>query len=256
MSVRGIYRILDSMNRILVIGDIHGAFKALQQILERADIGENDRLIFLGDFVDGWSQSFEVIQFLTGLEEKMKCIFIKGNHDRLCQQWLAKNISDETWVANEGRATVKSYHHQSETDKLHHLQFFGRMKDYYVDDDNRLFIHAGFSSQSGPSKEHYSSNYSLDRTLWEMALCMDKGLRIDSLFYPKRLKLFSEIYVGHTPTLNYNSFEPMNAVNVWNLDTGAGFIGRLSVMDIYSKQFWQSDTVESLYPDETGRNGN
>lgn len=243
------------MNRTLVIGDIHGAFKALQQIIERADIRENDRLIFLGDFVDGWSQSFEVIQYLADLEKKMKCIFIKGNHDLLCQQWLEKNISDETWAANEGRATVKSYQHQSESDKLYHLQFFGRMQNYYIDDDNRLFIHAGFSSQRGPCKEHYISNYSLDRTLWEMALCMDKGLRKDSVFYPKRLKLFNEIFIGHTPTLNYDSFEPMNAINVWNLDTGAAFTGRLTVMDINSKQFWQSDTVESLYPEEPGRNG-
>jgi serine/threonine protein phosphatase 1 len=52
------------MNRTLVIGDIHGAFKALQQIIEKAAVKETDQLIFLGDFVDGWSQSFEVIQYL------------------------------------------------------------------------------------------------------------------------------------------------------------------------------------------------
>ena len=52
------------MNRTLVIGDIHGSFKALQQIIEKAAVNETDQLIFLGDFVDGWSQSFEVIQYL------------------------------------------------------------------------------------------------------------------------------------------------------------------------------------------------
>ncbi|MEP7106418.1 MAG: metallophosphoesterase family protein [Ferruginibacter sp.] len=244
------------MFRTFVIGDIHGGFKALKQILERAAVQENDKLIFLGDFVDGWSQSFEVIQYLVELEKKMKCIFIKGNHDQWCQLWLEKNIHDENWLFSGGKATIKSYLQQSEADKLNHLQFFRCMRNFYIDDDNRLFIHAGFSSQQGPYKERYSSNYSLDRTLWEMALCMDKNVKKDSLLYPKRLKLFNEIFVGHTPTLHYNCFEPMNAINVWNLDTGAAFSGRLTIMDIHSKQFWQSDIVQILYPDEPGRNRN
>ena len=46
--------------RKLVVGDIHGGYKALLQILERANVTPEDRLIFLGDYVDGWSQSAEV----------------------------------------------------------------------------------------------------------------------------------------------------------------------------------------------------
>ncbi|CEN50774.1 hypothetical protein CCAN11_2200005 [Capnocytophaga canimorsus] len=34
--------------RTLVIGDIHGAYKALVQVLERAKIQKDDFLIFLG----------------------------------------------------------------------------------------------------------------------------------------------------------------------------------------------------------------
>jgi len=244
------------MNRTLVIGDIHGASKALQQIIERAAVHETDQLIFLGDFVDGWSQSFEVIQYLIELEKKIKCVFIKGNHDLWCQQWLEKNIEDEAWLFNGGRATFTSYQPRSEAEKLLHLSFFQRMENYFIDEENRLFIHAGFSSLHGPYKEHYSSNYSWDRTLWEMALCMDKRIKKESVLYPKRLKLFSEIYIGHTPTLYYDNFEPMNAVNVWNIDTGAAFNGRLSILDVDSKKFWQSDVVQNLYPDETGRNRN
>ncbi|MEO6733338.1 MAG: metallophosphoesterase [Ferruginibacter sp.] len=242
------------MNRKLVIGDIHGALKALEQIIEKAAVKESDQLIFLGDFVDGWSQSYEVIQYLIELEKRIKCVFIKGNHDLWCQQWLEKRALNETWLFNGGRATFNSYQHHTEADKLNHLQFFQRMENYYIDEDNRLFIHAGFSSLHGPYMEHYSSNYSWDRTLWEMALCLDKRIHKDSLLYPKRLKLFNEIYIGHTPTLQYDSFEPMNAVNVWNMDTGAGFHGRLSILDIHTKQFWQSDVIQNLYPEETGRN--
>ncbi|CAN5770126.1 metallophosphoesterase family protein [soil metagenome] len=242
------------MNRTFVIGDIHGAYKALKQIIEKAGVEDTDQLIFLGDYVDGWSQSFEVIEYLMQLEKRMKCVFIKGNHDLWCQQWLDKNILDETWIYNGGKATFKSYQNRSAVDLLEHFEFFKRTQNYVIDDENRLFIHAGFSSLHGPYKEHYSSNYSWDRTLWEMALCLDSRLKRNSILYPKRLKLFSEIYIGHTPTLHYDTFEPMNAANVWNVDTGAAFNGRLSILDVHSKQFWQSDVVQNLYPDETGRN--
>lgn len=76
------------MSRTLVIGDIHGGFKALIQVLEKANVGVNDTLIFLGDYVDGWSQSIEVLDFLIALSQKQKCIFIKGNHDELLLDWL------------------------------------------------------------------------------------------------------------------------------------------------------------------------
>ena len=50
--------------RTLVIGDIHGGLRALHQVLERAAATPKDRLVFLGDYVDGWSQSPQVLDFL------------------------------------------------------------------------------------------------------------------------------------------------------------------------------------------------
>ncbi|MCW3092210.1 MAG: serine/threonine protein phosphatase 1 [Ferruginibacter sp.] len=106
----------------------------------------------------------------------------------------------------------------------------------------------------GPQKEFHLSNFTWDRTLWEMALTMDKRIKKDSLLFPKRLQIFNEIYIGHTPTLYYNVDIPMQGCNVWNIDTGAGFTGKLTVMDINNKQYWQSDFVKNFYPHETGRN--
>jgi serine/threonine protein phosphatase 1 len=105
----------------------------------------------------------------------------------------------------------------------------------------------------GPIKETYSSNYSWDRTLWELSLALDPQLPKDSIFYPKRLKLFSEIYIGHTPTTNYNISTPVNRANLWNVDTGAGFRGPLSAVEVHTKQVYQSDPAFTFYPDEKGR---
>jgi serine/threonine protein phosphatase 1 len=240
--------------RTFVIGDIHGALKALEQLMEKINVQPADMLVFLGDYVDGWSQSAQVIDYLAALDKIHPCIFIKGNHDAWCEAWLGGDVADSEWLFHGGLQTVKSYASFSSQQKEAHLAFFNRMRNYYIDEANRLFVHAGFSSMHGPAKERHETNFLWDRTLWEMALAMDKKMLKHSKQFPKRLLLFNEIYIGHTPTLNYDETAPMHACNVWNIDTGAAFKGSLTAMDIETKAFWQSDVVQQLYPGEKGRN--
>jgi len=242
------------MKRTFVIGDIHGALNALTQLIERIVPEPGDRLIFLGDYVDGWSQSAEVIAYLMQLESRFLCVFIKGNHDIWCEDWLLGKPADMTWLVHGGSATIDSYRACSEKEKQEHAAFFGRMYDYYVDEQNRLYVHAGFSSLHGPAYERYSNNCAWDRTLWELALAVNNRIEPGSIFYPKRLSLFKEIYIGHTPTLGYGTDMPMNGCNVWNLDTGAAYYGKLSAMNPETKAIYQSDIVQTLYPGEMGRN--
>jgi len=242
------------LKRTLVIGDIHGGLKALIQVMNRAAVLADDTLIFLGDYVDGWSESAAVIEYLIKLDERQHCVFIKGNHDEWCQDWLRTGLADKNWLFHGGQETVKSYALVDDATRQQHLQFFERMKLYETDQKKRLFIHAGFTSMHGPQNEFYTSNFSWDRTLWEMAITFDKKIDRDSVLYPKRLKLFTEIYIGHTPTLYYEQTTPMNGCNVWNIDTGAAFTGPLTIIDVDTKMFWQSDPVKNLYPAESGRN--
>ena len=242
------------MSRTIVIGDIHGALKALDQLLTKIAPQIQDKIIFLGDYVDGWSESAQVVQYLIQFDRMHHCIFLKGNHDAWCEQWLRGEPADQEWLFHGGKSTVNSYANFSQEERATHLEFYNRMRNYFVDDTNRLYIHAGFSSMHGPEKEHYETNYFWDRTLWEMALAMDKKAKKDSKLYPKRLLLYKEIYIGHTPTLNYDIDIPMQAINVWNIDTGAAFLGKLTAIETETKEFWQSDIVQQLYPNEKGRN--
>lgn len=242
------------MKRSLVIGDIHGGLKAVHQLFKKATVTTADKLIFLGDYVDGWSESAGVVDYMIELSKTHSCVFIKGNHDAWCEEWLRTGGADPTWLFHGGQETVDSYATAGTAKKLLHLNFFTQMPYYYIDEQNRLFIHAGFTSMHGPKNEFHNSNFSWDRTLWETALVMDKRIKKDSVLFPKRLKLFNEIYIGHTPTQYYNVDEPMQGCNVWNLDTGAAFYGKLSMMDIETKKFWQSGPVHMLYPAELGRN--
>lgn len=240
--------------RTLVFGDIHGGYRALEQLLVRAEVSLEDTLIFLGDYVDGWSESAQVISRLLELSQKHHCVFIKGNHDVWCENWLKHGVSNAVWVKHGGKETIESYANFTISEKRIHQQFFEKMSLYYVDNHRRLFLHAGFTSMHGVQREVHKETFYYDRTLWEMALTMDSRITSDSDLYPKRLKHYNEIYIGHTPTIYYNKYEPMNAANVWNIDTGAAFTGKLSVMDLETKKVYQSDTLMDLYPNELGRN--
>ncbi|EDM44357.1 serine/threonine protein phosphatase [unidentified eubacterium SCB49] len=240
--------------RTFVVGDIHGGLKALVQVLERTPYSKKDRFIFLGDYVDGWSDSAPVISFLLKFSEHQKCIFLRGNHDELLTGYLETGEANPMWLEHGGVSGKESYDALSENDKQHHILFFRNLENYFIDKKNRLFCHAGFANIYGPEHEYYSNTVYWDRTLWEMVCSLDPSLSPEDSKYPKRLKNFKEIYIGHTPTTKIDRTVPTNFANVWNIDTGAAFLGPLTILDIDSKEFWQSDAVAQLYPNEKGRN--
>jgi serine/threonine protein phosphatase 1 len=240
-----------------VIGDIHGGLKALLQVLKKINCDENDTLIFLGDYVDGWSESPAVLDFLIDLQKKQNCVFIRGNHDELLLDWLLgnnENIDEKLWFQHGGEATVLSYQKIDAATKEKHIHFLQSLQNYYLDNENRLFIHAGFTNMRGVENEFFKAAFYWDRTLWETALAMDNQLSKDAITYPNRLKIYKEIYIGHTPVTKIDETIPVNKACVWNVDTGAAFKGTLTIMDVDTKEFWQSDSLPGLYPNEKGRN--
>ncbi len=241
------------MKRTLVIGDIHGGLRALLQVLERAEVTTNDTLIFLGDYVDGWSESPQVLDFLIDLKTKHNCIFIKGNHDDLLLDWF-RGKENDLWHQHGGEATILAYSLLPEEVKNRHIGFIENLDNYYLDNENRLFVHAGFTHINGVANEFYPSLLFWERTLWEMAVALDKSIAKDDINYPKRLTLYNEIYIGHTPVSRLGKTTPVQMANVWNIDTGAAFKGPLTILDVDTKQFWQSEPLPDLYRGEIGRN--
>src|SRR5690606_19326931 len=95
--------------RTLVIGDIHGALKAVEQVFERAGVQPDDTLIFLGDYMDGWSDSYHTLSYLIELSRRQRCIFLRGNHDDLCHRWLQGETLSQEWYIHGGQATIEAY---------------------------------------------------------------------------------------------------------------------------------------------------
>lgn len=259
------------MAKTFVMADIHGSYKALVQCLERSGFDKKeDTLIQLGDIADGWSQVYECVDELLSIDN---LIPIKGNHDDWFWQWIMTGVHPQKWKQG-GEGTLKSYCNtlgkniQVTTAGLEtdlnpadlpeiHRRFFYLQHLYYIDDDNRCFVHGGFNRHVS-FKEQDPFIYYWDRDLWYSALSFAATIRgngaSDTPRVLKTVDKFKEIYIGHTATTAWGKDTPMQGGNIWNLDTGAGFKGKLTIMDIDTKEFWQSDSVQELYKDEKGRN--
>lgn len=240
--------------RTFVVGDIHGGYKALKQVFQKVPFSENDQFIFLGDYVDGWSEPVETVSFLIDFSNEYHCVFLKGNHDELLQSYMKTKNALPLWLVHGGASTKERYDALSEEEWERHFRFFESLNNYFIDTENRLYCHAGFANVKGPQFEYHNHTPYWDRSLWEMVCAMDHSLPMENDRYPKRLRLFKEIYIGHTPVTRIGKENPVNFANVWNIDTGAAFKGSLSVIDIDTKEFWQSNPVWTLYPGENGRN--
>jgi serine/threonine protein phosphatase 1 len=245
------------------MGDIHGAYKALQQCLERSGFNrQQDLLIQLGDIADGLGEVYECVEELLNLPN---LIAIKGNHDDWLCDFIQSGYHPALWRQG-GAATARSYLRLiGKEDRLFysgngyktalnpadipetHRQFFRHQHLYYIDEFNNCFVHGGFNRHL-EFKGQNPEVYYWDRELWSAALsynAFDRHRQNVGRF--RMVTDFNEIFIGHTSTMNWKTDQPMKAANIYNLDTGGGHAGRLTIMEVGSKQFWQSDPVGELY---------
>lgn len=233
-----------------VIGDIHGAYRALLQCFERSGFNKDrDQLISIGDVADGWPEVPQCVEELLTIK---KFINLRGNHDQWCYTWMMTEEGLAEWLDQGGEATKKGYDQlKGQIDFEKHIRFFGTQWNYYTDEENRAFVHAGYTSLEGLGHEE-SFNYWWDRTLYRKMLSAVPQWKKNGIL-PKLLRPYKEVFIGHTSTTNQGTDKPMNICgSLWNLDTGAGWDGKLTIMNVETKEFWQSDVVETLY-DEKGR---
>jgi serine/threonine protein phosphatase 1 len=230
--------------RTFVIGDIHGAWKALMECFDKAGFNaETDRLICLGDACDGWPEAKRVIDELLRIKN---LVYILGNHDQWTLEWFKTGTIPYIWLSQGGEATILSYEDEIPPS---HKSFLEKALYYFVE-NNRLFVHGGIDSTI-PFDQQIPQHF-----LWDRSLVQD-ALWLASLRTERRITGFDEVYVGHTPTINFNQSAPIKACEVWLMDTGAGWPGGvLSMMDIETHTVYKSSKVSLLYPGFTGRANN
>jgi len=242
---------LNKKMRRFAIGDIHGMHDKLIKCLESVNFDyKNDELIQLGDVVDRGGYSFECIEELLKIKN-LKAIL--GNHD---ERFFHGLLCGQYDLYNQGAMeTLRSYINNCKIDKPllpncevnmsdipdSHFRFFKDQLDYYIDEDNNCFVHGGFNrhkliEETGKTHGHISDLF-WDRDLWSSAVGFSRMKNNPHKFKIKNN--FKEIFIGHTPTLYWDSEKPMKCANIWNLDTGCGKGGFLTIMNIETKEYIQ-----------------
>lgn len=243
-----------------VIGDIHGGYKALIQVLSRASFDyEKDLLISMGDICDGWSETCECFEELLKIKN-LKLIL--GNHDQIMQQYhkatsLGNKFDDLAfWYQHGGQETVASYKGREHLMNKH-VDFLKSAELAYVDENDTAFVHAGVTDNRFPLDKQ--ADYLWTRYFYEHAIMWHKQSYNFSVKLSENTdRRVKQWYVGHTPTISfkrgYRSDKPIKLANITFVDTGAAFTGVLSLMNLDTLELYQSDRVCELYPDEKGRN--
>jgi serine/threonine protein phosphatase 1 len=274
------------MSRTFFIGDIHGAHIALEQCLERSGFDrESDTLITAGDICDGWPYVYECVEILLTIVDTINLI---GNHDAWLRVWLQTTVHPDYWWQG-GKGTATSYLRLTGRENLitkrfgqraydtsllpddipeTHRNFFKNQQLYYKDYKNRVFVHAGFERKRTLRQQQafYAPDFYWTRKLLTDAIeyHYDTGVR-KRFSYKEKV---SEVFIGHSSVGSETVLNalaragalpktmpttPLNVCNVWNLDTGAGWSGKLTIMDIDTHEYWQSDLVTEIYGERSAR---
>jgi len=206
------------MGRLIAIGDIHGRMRMLEGLIKQIEPLENDRLVFLGDYIDRGPDSFEVVEYIIALKQKYeKTITLRGNHEDFVLSFFMGNQADRhLWLKqNGGEQTMMSYRANGEFLKVH--------RDFYEslsiswETDEYFFCHAGARPGIPLDKQKASDLLGIREPF------LSSGAN------------FGKIVVhGHTIV-----HEPTILNNHINVDTGAGEFGPLTAIELPSKRIYQ-----------------
>ncbi len=205
-------------SRLLAIGDIHGCNELLAQLLREVDPGADDRLVFLGDYVDRGPDSRGVIDTLLAVAERWpQTIFLRGNHEQMFLDFLDGR---DPWVflANGGQQTLESYEARAMTDIPPNHQTFLRQLTTCYSCGEFLFVHAGLRPGVAPEDQREED------LLW-----------IRTEFLDSDYDWGKTIVFGHTPQLR-----PLLAPRRIGLDTGAVYGRKLTCCDVLTRRCWQA----------------
>ncbi len=152
--------------RLYAVGDIHGRADLLDVLhgLIRADAAGGPgrgAVVYLGDYIDRGSRSFEVVEMLIAEPlEGFEAVHLKGNHEDLLIKFLAGGSHGDSWLINGGMATLESYGIDFSFDTAggdylealrrdllralpaSHLDFYRALKPFHAEGDY-FFAHAG-----------------------------------------------------------------------------------------------------------------
>lgn len=213
---------------IAVIGDIHGCFYTLVNLVEQVKQKYTNISIYsVGDLIDRGKHSFEVMEFI--LSEGI--IFTAGNHDLMFYHFFKKpsTIFGQSWSYNGNEATLKSYEKHEQELFIH----INKIKEapLYLDLDDCFISHAGVSLYyKRKLPNNFRENLDVLKSFIENDYYDDYGVmwNRDPLLNIGKLQI-----VGHTKHRNVYLDKNANAAFI---DTGAYAKNKLSAVVVSNNE--------------------
>lgn len=193
------------MGRTIVIGDIHGCYDELSELLEKISFDTNDRVAAVGDLIVKGEKNLQVLElFMT--DKRFSSVI--GNHDRaLCRWWRGEAVFLK---AAQDKVRV-----ELEDGKQHYLEYLCSLPSM-IDLGTHLVVHAGVRPNV-PLKEQSVEDLTELRTLGEDRTSRE-GTPWYDVYEGEKIILF-----GHWPAR-----EIRRAKCAIGLDTGCVYGHRLT----------------------------
>src|SRR5258708_39476907 len=202
------------MGRTIVIGDIHGCFDELQDLLRMIELRTDDRVIAVGDLIVKGPQNRQVLDRFI---EDDRFSSVIGKHDRaLRQYWRGEPLQ----LNEEQRVTAAELESQRE-----HYSTYLRSLPFTINLGSHLVVHAGIRP-GVPLSRQMASDLTEMRTMGANPPS-PRGLPWYQVYRGRRIVLF-----GHWPAKT-----PRLAPRAVGLDTGCVYGGRLTSYIIELNQF-------------------
>jgi serine/threonine protein phosphatase 1 len=218
--------------RIIAIGDIHGCAKELEALLRKIKIGNDDLVIFLGDYIDRGPDARRVVDIILELSEMRQVVTLKGNHEALLLDFLDRPESQGAglFVMNGGTSTLANYADSSGSFNFpeDHLKFFKDLRLSYETDDY-FFVHAGVPEQPLSTIDPIEDEFTM---LWTR-----------QPFLSSHYDWGKTIVHGHTPVT-----VPEVKKNRINIDTGCVYDNKLTAIELPSKKFHVVERMDKSLP--------
>jgi len=202
------------MGRTIVIGDIHGCFDELQDLLRVVELRTDDRVIAVGDLVVKGPRNCDVLDRFI---EDDRFSSVIGNHDRaLRQYWRGEPVK----LTSEARIAAEEL-----DSKRERYSAYLRSLPFTIELGSHLVVHAGVRP-GVPLERQMASDLTEMRTMGANP-SRRKGVPWYDVYRGKRIVLF-----GHWP-----SKSPRMAPHAIGLDTACVYGGRLTGYIIELNQF-------------------
>jgi serine/threonine protein phosphatase 1 len=220
---------INRAGRDFVVGDIHGMFGSLEELLAKISFNpERDRVFSVGDLIDRGDQSHRVLEFLN----KPWFSSVMGNHESMLLDSRVSAHTLHNWTKYNGGAWWKQLSKKAQ-DEIHHKI----AKLPYLFEIETAIGSIAVAHADLPAAKNWSDivrTISADDDLKSYILWSrqrHKTMRRTNSTSPiEGIKL---AVMGHTPHK-----EPLRRENVFYIDTGATYIndrnlGSLTLLQVH-----------------------